>query len=163
MGTMREPLENAAAIAVHAHYVMFQLSHLHDATPASPLLMLLRTPLHMQKSQQGNKDGLIVFKTHDGDHDDDALLTYIAPTFFKRDGFTYVLNYSNATSCLSETKGPPLLPQLAGDYTRNPPASQGDSQRCNLTGFEEPRHKNTPCSSTETATNHGYDGDDGTA
>ena len=50
MGAMQELLEDAKAIAVHAHYVMLQLSHLQDATPASPLLMLLRTPLHMQKS-----------------------------------------------------------------------------------------------------------------
>ena len=34
---------------------------------------------------------------------------------------------------------------------------------CNFTGFEEPRHKKTQCSSTETATNHWCDDDDGTA
>ena len=143
------------------------MSFCNSLTFKMQLLLLLSSCssglLSTCKSQQGNKDGLIVFKTHNGDHDDDALLTYIAPTFFKRDGFTHVLNYSNATSCLSETRGPPLLPQLAGDYTRNPPASQEDSQRCNLTGFEEPRHKNAPCSSTETATNHSCEDDDGTA
>ena len=54
------------------------------------------------KSQNGNKDGLIVLKTRDSDHGADALLTYIAPAFLKRDGFTHVLIYGNATRFLSD-------------------------------------------------------------
>ena len=40
--------------------------------------------------------------------------------------------------------------------------SRIDSQRCKITGFEEPRHKNTHDSSTETLTNRTFDDDDGT-
>ena len=56
------------------------------------------------KSQNGNKDCLIVLKTRDSDHGADALLTYIAPAFLKRDGFTHVLIYGNATEHIRTTQ-----------------------------------------------------------
>ena len=45
--------------------------------------MLLRTSLHME-NQTENQDDIIVFQSPNRDQDDDALLTYSVPTFFKK-------------------------------------------------------------------------------
>ena len=82
-------------LTMQMRFIVLHIMYMETMVRRLQLLLLLSSCfsglLSTCKNQKGNKDGLIVFKTHDSDHDDDALLTPIAPTFLKRDACTHVL------------------------------------------------------------------------